>query len=281
MKKLMVLGHPIGHTLSPLMHNASIRALGLQEEYLYAPLDVAPQDLMPRLAGFPGEGVVGVNLTIPLKEVAFRGLDRLSESAQLLGAVNTVAFTEEGPVGHNTDGFGVLHALVEAFGRAVEGDRIFLLGCGGAGRAVALTAARQGATELILADPDGERVERLKQEIRRMAPSVDVRRARDLEEQTRCCAEADLVIQASPIGMKQDDPLLLPAEAFRAGQRVLDLIYIFPETAFLRAAREAGAETVNGLGMLLHQGAESFRIWTGLEPDLDAMREALEKAVYK
>ena len=131
MKKLAVLGHPIGHTLSPVMHNASIRALGLAAEYEYGKLDVPPQQLLERLAQLPGEGYAGVNLTIPLKEVAFKGLEKLSDSARIFGAVNTVEFSADGPVGHNTDGFGFLKALEEAFGQAVQGDSVFVLGCGG------------------------------------------------------------------------------------------------------------------------------------------------------
>lgn len=280
MKKLAVLGHPIGHTLSPAMHNASIEALGLADEYEYGKLDVAPEQLMERLSQFPDEGYAGVNLTIPLKEVAFRGLDRLDESAKVLGAVNTVEFAEEGPVGHNTDGFGFLTALEEAFGKTVEGDAVFILGCGGAGRAAALMAALNGAGAITLADLDAERVQNLSVEIGQLASEVGIFQCLEKETQVQSCRGADLVIQASPVGMKKDDPSLLSSEAFREGQRVFDLIYMYPETAFLSTARSAGAQIANGLGMLLHQGARAFEIWTGIQPDTDAMRRTLEKAVY-
>jgi len=98
--------------------------------------------------------------------------------------------------------------------------------------------------------------------------------------QIELCRQSDLVIQASPVGMKKGDPSLLPSEAFRVGQRAFDLIYMYPETAFLSTAKAAGAQIANGLGMLLHQGARAFNIWTGIEPDTGAMRDALEKAVY-
>jgi shikimate dehydrogenase len=267
MKKLAVLGHPIGHTLSPVMHNASIRALGLDAEYEYGKLDVPPEQLLERLAQLPGEGYAGVNLTIPLKEVAFQGLENLADSARIFGAVNTVEFSEDGLTGHNTDGFGFLKALEEAFGKTVQGDSVFVLGCGGAG-------------SLTLADVDSVRVANLEAEIRRIAPQVDIDRAMDKAGKATACREADLVIQASPVGMKKEDPSLLPPEAFRVGQRAFDLIYMYPETAFLRTAKAAGAQTANGLGMLLHQGAKAFSIWTGIEPDTGAMRDALERAVY-
>lgn len=280
MKKLAVLGHPIGHTLSPVMHNASIKALGLEAEYEYRKLDVAPGELLARLAQLPVEGYAGVNLTIPLKEVAFQGLEKLDGSAKTLGAVNTVEFTADGMVGHNTDGYGFLKALDEAFGKTVKGDRVFVLGCGGAGRAVALMAALDGAESLTLADVDAARVANLEKEINRLAPSVRIFQCLEKSLQVKTCREAGLVIQASPVGMKKGDPSLLPPEAFRNGQRAFDLIYMYPETAFLSTAKAAGAQIANGLGMLLHQGAKAFTIWTGLNPDTDAMRKALEKAVY-
>ncbi len=279
MKKLAVLGHPIGHTLSPVMHNASIEALGRADDYQYDKLDVPPDQLMERLAQLPAEGYAGVNLTIPLKEVAFQGLEKLDASAEILGAVNTVEFSDEGLVGHNTDGYGFLKALEEAFGKAAEGDNVFVLGCGGAGRAVALMAALDGAKTITLADVDMKRMQNLKKEILQSSSSVAVEFASE-ESKLQQCRAADLVIQASPIGMKADDPSLLPSEAFREGQRVFDLIYMYPETAFLSTAKSAGAQIANGLGMLLHQGAKAFEIWTGISPDIAAMRRALEHAVY-
>jgi len=291
MKKLAVLGHPIGHTLSPVMHNASIEALGLADDYEYGKLDVPPDELMDRLAQIPAEGYGGVNLTIPLKEVAFQGLEKLDVSAEILGAVNTVEFADDGLVGHNTDGYGFLKALEEAFGKAAEDDNVFVLGCGGAGRAVALMAALDGAKAITLADVDEARVASLAAEIAEKVSATQVfqclpaaceckRATREKEQQIEACRAADLVIQASPVGMKEGDPTLLPTEAFREGQRVFDLIYMYPETAFLSTAKAEGAQIANGLGMLLHQGAKAFEIWTGIQPDVAAMRDALEKAVY-
>jgi shikimate dehydrogenase len=279
MKKLAVLGHPIGHTLSPFMHNASIKALGLEGEYEYSKLDVPPDQLMTRLAQLPSEGYAGVNLTIPLKEVAFKGLKQLADSARILGAVNTVEFTASGMIGHNTDGYGFLKALEEAFGKTVQGDNVFVLGCGGAGRAVALMAALNGAKTITLCDVDLLRMQNLMEEIKTGSPQVTVLFASEANKLQQCRA-ADLVIQASPVGMKKEDPSLLPPEAFCKGQRAFDLIYMYPETAFLSTAKAAGAQTANGLGMLLHQGAKAFNVWTGIEPDIGAMRKALEKAVY-
>lgn len=277
-KPFAVIGHPIGHTLSPVMHNASMQELGY--DGIYLALDIHPDELMDVLPAMAKMGFAGVNLTVPHKEIAFRGLDKLDESARLLGAANTVQFTPDGMIGHNTDGYGFLKALEESFGKRMEGDAVFVLGCGGAGRAVALMAAKEGARSLVLADIDAERVQRLDTEIRGLTPQVEVKPALDKASQIALCRECDLVVQASPVGMKKGDPSLLPSEAFRAGQRVFDLIYMYPETAILTVAREAGAQIANGLGMLLHQGARAFEIWTGVNPSVPAMRKALEEAVY-
>ena len=277
-KPFAVIGHPIGHTLSPIMHNASMQELGF--DGIYLALDIHPDELMDVLPRMAKMGFAGVNLTVPHKEIAFRGLDSLDESAQLLGAANTVEFTEEGMVGHNTDGYGFLMALEESFGKQVQDDSVFVLGCGGAGRAVALMAAKEGAKSLVLADIDAERVQKLEDEIKALAPAVEIKQALDQEMKVALCRECGLVVQASPVGMKKDDPSLLPSEAFCEGQRAFDLIYMYPETAILTTAREAGARVANGLGMLLHQGARAFEIWAGVKPSISAMRKALEEAVY-
>ena len=273
-----VLGHPIGHTLSPVMHNAAFAELGL--DAIYLAFDVKPERLMTVLPAMRSMGFGGVNLTIPHKEVAFRGLDKLDESARLLGAVNTVHFAEDGLVGHNTDGFGFVRALQEAFGTGVKGDRVFVLGSGGAGRAVALMAAREGAQQVTLADLDQVRCDKVAAEIRSLFPAVTVAVATDPRAQMDAVRVADLVVQATPVGMKTEDRSLLGPEAFHSGQRAFDLIYHNAETVFMKAAVQGGAQASNGLGMLLHQGARALHIWTGIEPPVAVMRRALELVVY-
>ncbi len=275
-----VLGHPIGHTLSPVMHNAALQALGL--DAIYLAFDVAPERLLDVLEAMRSMGFCGVNLTVPLKEVAFRGFTDLDASARLLGAVNTVQFLPGGLKGHNTDGKGFVRAVAEAFGMPVAGKTLFILGCGGAGRAVAITAAQEGAQRIILADIDDARPQRLAAAIAAASPDVPVTIAgNNATLWVRHAREAGLLVQASPVGMKPEDRCPLPAEAFQAGQVAFDLVYNLPETCFMRAAAAGGAKAVNGLGMLLHQGAESFTIWTGRPAPVDVMRQSLEAALYK
>lgn len=275
-----VLGHPIAHTLSPMMHNASIQSLGLNAVFLA--FDVEPTRLMDVLHAMRDMGFGGVNLTVPLKQVAFEGLKRLDQSADYLGAVNTVRFLPDGElIGYNTDGDGFIRAIDEAFHTAVSGLSIFILGCGGAGRAVAIACAMQGAKRLMVSNRTSERAIQVAQEITTIRSDIDVQIVpADADSWKQACSSADLIIQSTLVGMKNDDPSLLGSNAFKKGQMLYDLIYMYPETALMKAARQGGAQTANGLGMLLHQGAKAFSIWTGQQADLSAMRKALEAAVY-
>lgn len=275
-----VLGHPIGHSLSPAMHNASLRRLGLDAVYLA--FDVIPGKLAGVLRALRDLGFGGVNVTVPHKEEALRAMDDLDPSAARVGAVNTVEFRPDGSLrGHNTDGRGFIRDLAEALKITPAGQSVFLLGAGGAGRALALTCAAAGARQITLADTDAARAGRVRAELLQQTPGLAVELAPDAADaRAATCRAADLVLQATPVGMKRDDPAPLPPAAFRTGQCAYDLVYMYPETAFMRAAATAGARAANGLGMLLHQGAEAFRIWTATEPDTAAMRAALEQAVY-
>jgi shikimate dehydrogenase len=274
-----VLGHPIGHTLSPIMHNAAFQSLGL--DAIYLAFDVAPDNLLGVLDAMGKMGFRGVNLTVPLKETAFKGLSDLDLTARRLGAVNTVEFTPSGLRGHNTDGKGFLTAVKESFNYSVKGGALFVMGCGGAGRAVAITAAGEGAQRLILADIDEARCRAVSRDIATHSPSTRVEWAGATAADWAChTPDADLIVQASPVGMKPEDVCPLPSSAFRKGQLAFDLVYNRPVTCFTQAATAGGARASNGLGMLLHQGAEAFTIWTGKPAAVDVMRQALEKALY-
>jgi len=274
-----VLGHPVRHSLSPVMHNAAFEALGM--DAVYMPFDVEPGCLMEVLKSMRDMGFGGANLTVPLKEVAFGGLQDLDGTAQSAGAVNTVHFDEAGARGYNTDGYGLLAALREAFGAAAEGEDIAMLGSGGAARGTSLVCAAAGARSLTLVARNRERTESLARDIKAALPSINLRCVLDEKEKAGAIRDATLVVHATTLGLHAGDPPFAPASAFRKGQRFYDLIYNNPVTSTLAAAREAGALTSNGLGMLLHQGARSFEIWTGTKPPIDIMRDALQKAAYK
>ena len=274
-----VLGHPIGHSLSPAMHNAAFKALGLDAEY--NAIDITPENLMHELSVMHEKKFGGVNLTIPLKETAFHNLKNLDDSARRLGAVNTVEFLKNDMRGYNTDGYGFLHAIKEAFNITAKDLSVFILGSGGAGRAVAITCANEGAGQIILTDIQAERSQQLLNEMSSISSESKVKTiSSDLETWKNICKDADLIVQATPVGMKENDPSLLDSSAFTKNHMVFDLIYMYPETVFMKAAKPSGAKTANGLGMLLHQGARAFSIWTGKEAPVSVMRDVLEKEVY-
>lgn len=278
-KPFAVLGHPIGHTLSPAMHNPALQALGM--DAIYCAYDVRPDELMNVLRGMSKMGFVGSNLTIPHKEIAFRGVDHLGPSAELLGAVNTVVFRNDGTLeGHNTDGYGIVKAVEESFDLSPRDKDVLVLGCGGAGRAVALVMAQEGARHIRLANRRSERMDVLASDLRKRFPDVKVSRCSSWPPSPEETEAAELILQSTSVGMDVDDAPVLRREHFHTGQALMDLVYVFRETGIMQEAVRAGARAANGLGMLLHQGVRSLEIWTGREAPTSIMREALDRHVY-
>ena len=275
-----LLGHPVGHSLSPFMHNAAFKALRLNASYTL--LDVQPGDIPRTLADLRAKKYGGLNVTIHHKEAAYRFLaakGALSDTARLLRSVNTIVFRPDGTLlGDNTDAPGFLDALRESFRTSPRGKRVLLLGCGGAGRALAIICAMQGAASILVADVNLAARRRLLLALRQAAPGLPVAGV-SLERARTAARDCDLIIHATPVGMHPGDPSLLPPEAFRPGQIVFDLIYNPAVTPLLATAKAAGARTSNGLGMLLHQGVRAFHLWTGRKPPVAAMRAALGKAL--
>ncbi len=270
-----VLGHPVGHSLSPRMHAANFEALGMAASY--EAFDVMEEALASRLDEFHAAGYAGLNLTIPLKARALEQVHEASLRAQRLGGVNTIKMLPGGRMyGDNTDGFGFLTALAEKGLTTFSGLRVMILGCGGTGRALALTCAQAGASALLLANRTFSRAESVALAVRDAFPAVTVQ-SLDADRSAWALAsrECDLIVHTTSQGLRVGESSLLPASAFRPGQWLFDAVYTARHTPVMMAALERGARTVNGLGMLLHQGAESFRIWTGREPDIEAMRAVL------
>ena len=270
-----IFGHPINHSLSPRMHTASFRALGLLAEY--TAFDVLPEVLAERLDACRSDGFDGLNLTLPHKTAALALMTRVDPLARLAGAINVVRFDADGCTGFNTDLTGFLAALQEDCGITPEDKRVLVLGCGGAGRAVALACAQSGAAVITLANRSEDKALRLAEDLSRVPDC----RSRICTTADWCAAsrEADLVVQCTSAGLHADDASPLPPEAFRPGQVLYDVVYTAPATPTMRVAQAAGAQTANGLGMLLHQGAHAFKLWTGLDADIHAMRQAVIEAV--
>jgi shikimate dehydrogenase len=257
-----VLGHPAGHSLSPAMHNAALREMGL--DGVYVAFDVAPDGLTDAIRGLHALGCGGINCTIPHKEAVLPLLDELSTDAQFIGAVNTVQFDGEKRLGHNTDAPGFLAALrAEAVDPA--GARAIVLGAGGSARAI-LTALVQEGASVTLSNRTGDRAEELAQEFNEKVGRAAIRTTPWQPEALRQAVEAaNLLVNTTSLGMSPqiDGMPPIPAEAFHSQLFVYDLIYNPLETRLLREARMRGSRGVHGAGMLAHQGAQALWLWTG------------------
>src|SRR5918992_1019768 len=274
---LGVIGHPIGHSLSPRMHNAAFAQDDTGPDgadYVYVAMDVWPDRLPAAVRGLAALGFIGFNVTMPHKEVILSLLDELDPSARLAGAVNTVV-AEGGKLrGLNTDGSGFIEACEEA-GVSLAGRRVLILGAGGAAAAIAVAALGAGASRLHIANRTAERAEELRAKLSEAVPEAEVLTC-PLDKAGEAAAEAGIIINATYLGMKKEDPLPLPIETLAGEKVVCDAVYrTGGETALIRHAKEAGARTVSGERMLLYQGVQAQRVWTGREPNVEAMSRAL------
>ena len=270
---MVLFAHPAGHSVSPAMHNAALAALAIDARY--EALDVPPERLGEAVADLRRPEVAGANVTIPHKRAVMPWLDVLSADARAVGAVNTITVDGGRLVGDNTDGAGFLRGLAE-LGVAPRGASCVVLGAGGAARAVAHALLRSGA-RVALHNRGRRRAEALARALAG-AGTVTVLAAGEL---AGAVAAADLLVQATPVGMEGTAPgasPLAPGVLPRAGA-VIDLVYRPPETPLLAAARAAGLRTQSGLPMLLHQGALAFERWFGVAPPLDVMRRAALEAL--
>jgi shikimate dehydrogenase len=254
-----VIGDPVGHSRSPAMHNAAFDALEL--DWVYVAFPVRRGEGAVAVRAVATLGLVGLNITMPHKADAAAACDDLSSEAAALGAVNTVVNADGTLAGHSTDGDGFLRALDDE-GIAVEGQRAVVIGAGGAGRAITHALGRKGAHVTVAARrPDAAR------SAASLAPGGAAVALDELAVE-----RFDVVVNATPIGMDGEPPPFDTA-LLHDGQFVFDTVYPV-ETPLLREARARGARAAGGLGMLVHQGALSFSLWTGVEPPLEVMRAA-------
>ena len=260
MKRLAVLGYPVGHSRSPAMQNAALTELGLGDEWAYEAIEVAPDRLEARVRAMGGEGFAGANVTVPHKGAALALADSLSETAREIGAANTLSFGEGEIRADNTDAQGLLDALPEPPG----GKRALVLGAGGAARAIVWALLREGA--------DVEVWNRTELRSRHLCEELGGRPVAAPD-----ASDYGIVVNSTAVGLHGEDPfaeLPIAAEGFAVGQVVVDMVYGAEPTALLRAAEARGARTVDGLEVLVRQGAHSLRIWTGRDAPLDTMRAA-------
>ena len=275
-----LFGYPVKHTASPAMHNAGFDALGIP--WIYLPLEVKPERLGEAVRGTAALGFRGFNVTIPHKQAVMAFLDEVSDEARLIGAVNTVRIDECGLCcGFNTDGKGFIRSLRTDAAYGPAGKTAFVMGAGGAGRAVATQLALEGAARIVVCDLDVSRAESLAQSIVSGVAHARVETApHEPAAIARALDEADLFVDATPLGMHGNDPTSVPVDKLKPATFVVDLVYNPPETRLLAQAKARGCRTLNGLGMLLFQGVEAFELWTGRDAPVEVMRRALHEAVY-
>ncbi|NQU74602.1 MAG: shikimate dehydrogenase [Candidatus Omnitrophica bacterium] len=269
-----VIGYPITHSLSPAMHNAAFNHMNIDAAYVA--IEVKPGGLKEAIEAVRGLGISGINVTIPHKENVRRHLSSVDREAKLIGAVNTIVNKNGSLHGYNTDCYGFIRSLKEDLKLNPKGKNVFIIGAGGAAKAVAYSLALNKAGRITLTDEIDDKAAEL---------------ACDIELKTGCecfalqmgsiaawdiILNSDLLINASPCGMRDKDPVVVNPALLHKGLRVFDLVYN-RDTKLLKACRRKGINSTGGLNMLLYQGARAFELWTGKRPPVGVMKKALGK----
>ena len=267
-KVLGLLGWPVEHSLSPAMHNAAFEHIGL--DCCYVTFPVKPGFLKDAVRSVRALNLAGVNVTMPHKENVIPLLDKVDADASFIGAVNTIVNSNGKLIGYNTDGRGFMRSLSEAQ-ISLNKKNVLILGAGGASRAIGFYLAKK-ASALFIYDIDRKKAGKLIRDLNKMRknvfpfsfqPSAFSHQLHDI----------DIIINATPLGLKKGDPLPVDINLLKPRHVVCDLIY--KNTPLLQRASKKGCKTLNGLGMLLWQGAFAFELWSGKKPPVEVMRKAL------
>lgn len=275
MKRVFLLGDPVSHSVSPAMHTAAFRALGLDWEYEL--LETPREKLRGALERLRADDCAGANITVPHKQAVMEWVDQISENARTIGAVNTLITREGKLFGENTDAEGFIAALKESHINPRHA-RVVILGAGGAACAVAFALAAAGAREICLINRTAAHATELADRLHAKYP--DLRLGVDWHA---AIADANILINATPVGLWPNvtDSPLPPAQVISSHSVVIDLIYHPLQTRLLWDAKRAGAWTINGLSMLVHQGAAAFKLWTGRDAPIPVMFDSARKELTK
>ncbi|MFC1915445.1 shikimate dehydrogenase [Chloroflexota bacterium] len=271
-----VIGDPIEHTMSPVVHNAAFRELDI--DYLYVPFRVKPDELDKAVEGVRALNIRGINVTIPHKVAIIPFLDKLDPLAEKMGAINTIVNEDGVLTGYNTDATGFLQALLER-GIEPKGKNMVILGAGGASRAISFIVTERGAN-LVILNRHLARAEDLAHRISQVFKKGVKALALNVENLAPVMEEADILVNTTNVGMNPNvNETLVPARLFSPNMVVFDVVYNPIKTRFLGEAEEAGARTINGLDMLVWQGALTFEKWTGQKAPLDIMKKEVARAL--
>ncbi len=275
-KKLVgILGYPLSHSLSPVMQNMAFKYYNLNN--VYVPIEVKPEDLEIIVKAIRGMNFIGFNVTVPHKIEVVKYLDEMDKLAELIGAVNTVVVKDGNLKGYNTDGIGFLKSFQENTNESIEGKRVFILGAGGASRAVSMTLAMNKAEKVYICNRTYEKAERLSQDINTKIGNVSAAVPMEYEKMKEVIYDSDVFINTTTVGMYPNvDESPIDKNLLHENLILCDIVYNPRKTKLLEEAEELGCKTVPGLSMLVYQGAESFRLWTGMEAPVDIMFKAVE-----
>ncbi|WP_294093563.1 shikimate dehydrogenase [uncultured Cetobacterium sp.] len=274
-----LIAYPIRHSSSPAMHNEAFAKLGL--DYAYLAFEVGNEELENTIKGFRAMDVRGCNVSMPNKTIVHKYLDKISPAAELCGAVNTVVNDNGVLTGHITDGIGCMYGLKDA-GVDVIGKKITIVGAGGAATAIQVQAALDGVAEISIFNKKDKFFENAEKTVKKLKEKtncvVNLYDLNDLNRLKEEIASSMLLINATGMGMKPLEGMtFIPDKSYlRPDLVVLDIVYSPRETALLKLANEAGCRTLNGLGMMLFQGAAAFELWTGKKMPIEHMKEVLD-----
>jgi len=277
-KLIILLGKPLGHSVSPQMHNLAFEKLGL--DYCYLPVEVAPADLQTVFNGLIRMNVGGFNVTIPHKINIIKFLDELDPLAATIGAVNTICVRDGKTIGYNTDGEGFLQSLENEAHIVPREKKFFLLGCGGAARAISMTLAHHGAEKIFICNRTLSKAEMLTSEINKKRANCAITVPQNAGNRVDILQECDVLINTTSIGMHpKENALPIEESLISTHLTVADIVYNPLTTRLLKVAKNRGCATVHGLGMLVNQGAAGFRLWTGVEPPVEEMSASVFSAM--
>lgn len=259
-----VIGDPVSHSLSPILHNCAFKTLGL--DWVYTAFTVRQAQLDQALEGVRALGIEGLSVTMPHKVQVVKKLDSCSKNAQILGAVNTISRIGNNLIGHNTDGDGFVDAIKAELGFDVASKRCLIIGAGGAARSIALSLAQNQAEKVMIVARDASRAIEVANLAGKVGQVVSPEAAKD----------AELIINATPLGMKGFDTSFPINPSFISpGQIFVDLIYFPLQTPMAKELQKKQVKVLNGVAMLLYQAARAFNIWTGQEAPIEQMSKAL------
>jgi shikimate dehydrogenase len=280
---LAVIGQPIKHSLSPIMHNAAIAQLSESDpqykEWAYFRFEIDPEDLPEALELFYQKRFLGLNLTVPHKVMAIDLLKVISDSARAIGAVNTLKWTASGYEGFNTDGYGMSKGIEQGLGKSLNGSDILILGAGGAARAAVVECLSQNAASIRILNRSKDRLDAMLSslsDLKGFECILPIQAKEDLSNLT----ETGICINATSLGLNEKDPLPLDVAFLTPKWAVYDMVYNPQETKLFIEAQRLGCAVKTGLSMLVHQGAKALEIWTGRQIDAQIMHKAGERALY-